>query len=817
MRLRLKVLETVSLDEHTIAAFGEKNRCKDSIFVYMNGIREYRKGNTKKENTKKKGKLTIYRREDLLKYYSEDRGELKLDETKEFIIYEKRELIFIPLCNIDHNIVAYSIVSLSDYDKIKGKSFYRKVGRRKGSKTYVRMCGSNTNLHEIIFGRPAKKGGWEKIENYVETEESLKAVWIKSVGVPPPYLGKNWNFCRDENNTVYIKMPGCALDHRNLDTLDNRRINLREAIFSLNAANKKKKEGCVSKFFGVSRIKNKWRGSLKFNGTGYSRTFDSEKDAATFRDMYCLVFYKDIICNNGMLNEEQIQDILQKGESAIPENFRICTKKDRELPKYIIFHKGLYRVGKQFMNKFYHMNFNTLEEAIAALPELHATIKRAKDEYRTFIEKRNAHLFFESEGYGILEARDKFGEVQAKAIVNVETWKKFIHINWTLSGSNRLLGFVNGVKNEVHVHVYREHHPDYHKSTHGTVDHIDGDKDNVSDCRIENLRPASDSQQNQNKECWGTLPYKGVAISGEKFYAIFGWQGKQTRGERRIYIEDAARDYNAMALEKWEDAYQNIVPDTKTTAEFFYHKSKLTVEKIENLITTEVISILFINSEWAELCNLTIAEIFDINRKSLDKYKKLIMEWFLDEQREEREEREEDNEDEDNEDEDEDNEDEDNEDEDEDNEDEDEDNEDEDNKNEYEANGEEDNESECEENEDDEGNKKVRKKKRQYIPMEIIPEDDASDVQNLCYGYTKRFDRSKIVIDEVEARIIRLIFSELDKGLKKEAISKILNSQNLKKNEQNWTPSKVYAVIILKTRYQGSLVEGRLCRYPKIL
>ena len=542
MKLQLNVLQKVYLDDHTVMAFGEKHGYKDSILINMYGIREFRKGNTKKENTKKKGELTIYRKEDLLKYYSEDRGDLKLDETKEFIVYEKKELIFIPLYNINHNIVAYSTVSLLDYDKIKGETFYRYVRRNDVNKTYVRTCGGNKSLHKIIFGRPAKQGGWEKIENYVETEESLKAVWIKSVGMPAPYLGKNWNFCRDENNAVYVKKPGCTIDHRNLDPLDNRRVNLREAIFSLNVANRKKKDGCISKFFGTRRVKNRWQGTIQFNGIVYSKTFNSEKEAATFRDMYSLVFYKDIVCSNGMLSEEQIQDILQRGESAIPENFRISAKKDREFPKYISFHKEKYIARRQYMNKTYHMSFDTLEDAIASLPELHATIERVKEEYKTFIEKRSSHLLFENEGYGILEARDEFGEVKAKAIVNVATWKKFIHINWTLSGSNRLLGKVDGILNEVHIHCFKEYHPDYHKSTHGTVDHDVGDKDNISDCRIENLRAATGSQQNQNKEGWGILPYKGVAISGGKFFAIFGWNGKQMRGERRVYIEDNLDD-----------------------------------------------------------------------------------------------------------------------------------------------------------------------------------------------------------------------------------------------------------------------------------
>ena len=52
MALKLKVLQKILLDEHTIIAFGDKNGCKNSIFINMNGIREFRKGKTKKTQRK---------------------------------------------------------------------------------------------------------------------------------------------------------------------------------------------------------------------------------------------------------------------------------------------------------------------------------------------------------------------------------------------------------------------------------------------------------------------------------------------------------------------------------------------------------------------------------------------------------------------------------------------------------------------------------------------------------------------------------------------------------------------------------------------
>lgn len=805
MKLRLNIQRLpIRLDDHTTFHHAPKNGINDSIVVTIDEVRERQKGRTKKENTKKK-EVKIYRKQDLVRYYEVDRGDLKLDETKEFIIHEKKELIFIPLCNIDHNIVAYAIISLSDYDKVKGKVFNRRIS---GNKVYVRNTNGGKNLHEIIFGRPAKAGGWEKIDNYLETEESLSTVWIKSQGMPAPHIGKNWNYCRDENGNVYIKMPGYTIDHRNSDGLDNRRTNLREAIFSLNSANKTKRQGCTSKYFGVFKSGDKWVSSIKFNGVGYYRRFDSEEHAATFHDIYSLVLYKEIICNNGMLSEIQAKDILERGEAAVPPEFLVSRKQERELPKYIVMDKGKFKVVKHFMRREYAMRFDTLEEAIAALPELHATIQKVKDEYRNFIEKINSHNLYEKEGYGILEANDKFGQIRCKAIVDSEIWKKFIHINWTISGNNRLIGIINGVINEVHVHAYRECYPDYHKSTHGTVDHKNGDKNGVSDCRIKNLRPASFSQQGQNREIRGKFPYRGIGISEDKFFAVLGWNRKMIYGKRRKYIEDAARDYNFMVLEKWKDATLNVVPDTKTPVEFFYHKSKLNLEQIENFSTRELMAVLYINTDWAEACG--IKQVRSITRILLEKYKNMVIKLFKGEEVVDDFDADES------------------------------DNDDLENLDHKLEDGLEilddeylhdEDEEYDEEDELDEIDTKIPEnepyKRKQYIDMPMDPETDASEKGNWVYGYEKRFDRSKVVIKEDEAEIIRIIFREIGNKRTRKQVVKILNDAGYRKKGVLWTTPMVDRIYYRKDVYEGKLVkggpddigfaDGRLFRHPKIL
>ena len=59
---------------------------------------------------------------------------------------------------------------------------------------------------------------------------------------------------------------GESIDHVNGDTLDNRRGNVRRASHSEQAHNKRKRAGCSSEYFGVSRCGKKWGGSVGERG-----------------------------------------------------------------------------------------------------------------------------------------------------------------------------------------------------------------------------------------------------------------------------------------------------------------------------------------------------------------------------------------------------------------------------------------------------------------------------------------------------------------------------------------------------------------------
>ena len=78
--------------------------------------------------------------------------------------------------------------------------------------------------------------------------------------------------------------PPEDVDHRNLDSLDNRRVNLRKATASQNGANSMSRKGS-SKFKGVSLTRGRWRASLRKNyKTIFLGSFIVEEDAARAHD-----------------------------------------------------------------------------------------------------------------------------------------------------------------------------------------------------------------------------------------------------------------------------------------------------------------------------------------------------------------------------------------------------------------------------------------------------------------------------------------------------------------------------------------------------
>jgi hypothetical protein len=77
------------------------------------------------------------------------------------------------------------------------------------------------------------------------------------------------------------------VDHRNCDSLDNRRSNLRFATRTENVRNRRKQKNTTSQFIGVSfhKSKGKWVSEIRCNGKRiWLGRFKSELEAAKARD-----------------------------------------------------------------------------------------------------------------------------------------------------------------------------------------------------------------------------------------------------------------------------------------------------------------------------------------------------------------------------------------------------------------------------------------------------------------------------------------------------------------------------------------------------
>ncbi len=97
--------------------------------------------------------------------------------------------------------------------------------------------------------------------------------------------------------------PGLVVDHRNCDSLDNRRANLRVVTQAVNMRNRRKRKNTSSRFIGVhfDKQRNKWSVHIRYNGKKiWLGRFDDETAAACVYDAAAKKYFGEIVRLNNV-------------------------------------------------------------------------------------------------------------------------------------------------------------------------------------------------------------------------------------------------------------------------------------------------------------------------------------------------------------------------------------------------------------------------------------------------------------------------------------------------------------------------------------
>lgn len=116
---------------------------------------------------------------------------------------------------------------------------------------------------------------------YKQTWYAVRSQWIE---------GKKKTFYM--HSEVFKPSPGKVVDHESGCGLDCRRDNLREADWSQNSANQRKRKGTKCRLKGTRRRGDKFRARIKFRGVEYPLgQFDTEEEAHEAYKVAAVKFY----------------------------------------------------------------------------------------------------------------------------------------------------------------------------------------------------------------------------------------------------------------------------------------------------------------------------------------------------------------------------------------------------------------------------------------------------------------------------------------------------------------------------------------------
>ena len=456
------------------------------------------------------------------------------------------------------------------------------------------------DIHKTIYGKRAEKGGWYKLEKN-DSSNPVQALWITIISgrskdqydpnpnelnfyyyvnddginiktsepnnfvrfkkFPSINEGNPGDFYRHKNGTIFIKIDEHNIDHIGGNPLDAREHKLREITAKANAAHCSRKNANIYK--GVRNVKHstKYSASVRDGHKMYSKTFNTEIEAARFYDYHLLAIHGVYILNNNTLSKLQETDVLLRGFAAIPKKYKYVPR-GNGYPVGIKPIKGTIRyklVRQSKMLDKINLSYDTYEEAYKAWQEYENRLERLRQEKREQTLKDNAHNIKGNYGYLVFKHKGETYKVK----LNLETFLEFIHCKWTLNKGGYPEGRYKKKKSQLHIHVFKFYNIQYNKKLHGTIDHRKGNK---MDATIEFLRAASSSAQSQNKRSKGYLGYKGINIRGNSFVACY--KGKKKTVE---FLQDALREYNKWVTEDLgEEGTLHEIPEGQTRVSDFF-------------------------------------------------------------------------------------------------------------------------------------------------------------------------------------------------------------------------------------------------------